>query len=64
MNFPLNAEVLWSSDWNGYECGYPEVNVVGLYTLKMNPDIHFYINMETFDILESWYICGYCEAKF
>ena len=23
--------LFWSSDWNGYEVGYPESEVIGLY---------------------------------
>ena len=34
MNFPINLDLHWSSDWNGYEVGFPEANVVGLYIFK------------------------------
>ena len=26
------TDLAWSSDWNGYEVGYPESEVVGLYS--------------------------------
>ena len=64
MNFQFNLDLHWSSDWNGYEVGYPELNVVGLYSLSNNPDIHFYIDMETLTVLESWYICEDCQCSF
>lgn len=62
--FDLKADLNWSSDWNGYEIGHPNSLVVGLYTLKINPEIHFYIDMENLHVLESWYICENCEANF
>ena len=27
----------WSSDWNGYEVGFDDVNVVGLYSVPASP---------------------------
>jgi len=43
----------WQSDWNGYEVGYPEIPVVGLYTShKLGLDL--YINTETGEVLEAW----------
>lgn len=44
----------WSSDWNGDEVGYDEVNVVGLYLIK-DTDYGVYINMETMEILDILY---------
>ena len=44
-------ELGWSSDWNGDEVGYPECEVVGLYTWK-DKDIDMYIDMSTMRILE------------
>jgi hypothetical protein len=49
-------DFVWSSDWNGYEVGFPDVLVVGLYSLKENPNRYFYIDMETRDILDEWEI--------
>jgi hypothetical protein len=43
----------WWSDWNGYEVGYPEVPVVGLYFIK-GTDIEVYLNMDDATILEMW----------
>jgi hypothetical protein len=47
----LLAELAWNSDWNGDEVGFPEVDVVGLYSIG---NVHFYINMETLEVLEIW----------
>lgn len=46
----------WSSDWNGYEVGYDNVDVVGLYSKRMDDDrvISFYIDMDTNRILDIW----------
>lgn len=44
---------LWSSDWNGEDVGYPEIDIVGLYTLKDKP-VHYYVNTETGVVLEAW----------
>ena len=52
----FNQEFLWSSDWMGDEVGFPESLVVGLYSLKENPNRYFYIDMESLDILEEWEI--------
>jgi hypothetical protein len=43
----------WYSDYNGYEVGYDDVLVVGLYAIK---DSHqeCYINSEDGTILELW----------
>lgn len=47
----------WSSDWNGDEVGYPEIDVVGLYT-KENAEgkvENLYVNTENGHVLESWF---------
>lgn len=44
----------WCSDNNGYEVGYDDVLVVGLYSLKVNPEIHFYIDVGEEMILEAF----------
>lgn len=41
----------WYSDWNGYEVGYPEVPVVGLYH-SASLSVSFYINTESNEVLE------------
>lgn len=46
----------WWSDWNGYEVGFPEVNIVGLYhSEKLECD--FYIDVETGEILHVFMDC-------
>jgi hypothetical protein len=52
----FNEDLIWQSDWNGYEVGYEDVEVVGLYGLK-HSDVHFYIDMDTLKILEAFAIC-------
>lgn len=47
------GDVHWSSDWNGYEVGYPEIPVVGLYSFP-NTEIYMYLNTEDGTILELW----------
>lgn len=56
MNLSIQLENLrWSSDWNGYEVGYDDIDVVGLYTqYRENGEYNFYIDMETNAILELW----------
>lgn len=49
----FNKDLLWSSDWMGYEVGFEDVNVVGLYELR-NTNLYFYIDMETNKILTGW----------
>lgn len=45
----------WSSDWNGYEVGYPESEVVGLYSQERDDGCYsFYIDMETYKVLDFW----------
>lgn len=44
----------WWSDWNGYEVGYPEIDVVGLYCLRDFPEIQIYIDAAEGRILEVW----------
>lgn len=41
----------WQSDWNGYEVGYDNLNVVGLYTSD-ELECDFYVDMETNNVLE------------
>lgn len=41
----------WYSDWNGYEVGYDEILVVGLYrSERLSCDM--YINTENGEVLE------------
>ena len=45
----------WSSDWNGDEVGYPEAEVVGLYSQERYDGVYsFYIDVETNKVLDFW----------
>lgn len=47
--------LLWSSDWNGDEVGYPKSDVVGLYSQERDDGRYsFYIDMYTREILDFW----------
>lgn len=49
------TNLIWSSDWNGYEVGYPESEVVGLYSQERDDGSYsFYIDMYTREILDLW----------
>jgi hypothetical protein len=43
----------WSSDWNGDEVGYDNIDVVGLYQIP-GTEIHMYVDTEEGTILEMW----------
>lgn len=55
----------WSSDWNGYEVGYPELDVVSLRSITFDlvdvddgPEektMWFYYDDENSRILEAWF---------
>lgn len=49
------TDLAWSSDWNGYEVGYPDTEVVGLYT-QVRDDGHYsyYLDMDTHKVLDFW----------
>ena len=47
------TNLVWSSDWNGDEVGYPESEVVGLYSQERDDGSYsFYIDMETYKVLD------------
>lgn len=49
------TNLAWSSDWNGYEVGYPESEVVGLYWQERDDGRYsFYIDFETCKVLDFW----------
>lgn len=49
------TDLVWSSDWDGYEVGYPEVEVVGLYLQERDDGCYnFYLDMETYKVLDFW----------
>ncbi len=54
INIPI--KVAWFCDWNGYEVGFDEVEVVGLYTFKDYNGCHYnmYVDVEHNEILEVW----------
>lgn len=43
----------WSSDWNGDEVGFDDVNVVGLYSVPDSP-ISYYVDTENGYVLDAW----------
>ena len=49
------TDLAWSSDWIGYEVGYPDSEVVGLYSQgRYDGRYGFYIDMETYKVLDFW----------
>lgn len=52
----MEIKLGWESDWNGDEVGFPEVDVVGLYSLEMacGDELNLYINTETGEVLEAF----------
>ena len=54
VSIELN-NLVWSSDWNGDEVGYPELGVVGLYSQDRDDGSYcFYIDMDTNKVLDFW----------
>ena len=47
------CDLHWSSDWNGDECGYDDIDVVGLYSFK-GTEIYMYLDTENGTILDMW----------
>lgn len=43
----------WSSDWNGDEVGFDDVNVVGLYSV-LDTSISYYVDTENGYVLDAW----------
>ena len=54
INIPI--KVAWSSDWNGYEVVFYEVEVVWLYSFQDYDGCHYsmYVDVEHNEILEIW----------
>ena len=49
------TDLAWSSDWNGDEVGYPDSEVVGLYSQERDDGTYsFYLDMETNEVLDFW----------
>lgn len=53
------STLMWSSDWAGDEVGYPDIEIVGLYTFQPNvgPEISLYIDMVEGLVLDMWSSC-------
>ena len=43
----------WLSDWNGYEVGFDDVEVVGLYSV-LDTSISYYVDTENGYVLDAW----------
>ena len=43
----------WSSDWIGYEVGFDNASVVGLYSVPDSP-ISYYVDTENGYVLDAW----------
>ena len=56
----MKVNVKWESDWNGEDLGYPEIEVIGLYSMELpageeEPQtLYFYIDAETDALIEAW----------
>ena len=49
------TDLAWSSDWDGDEVGFPESEVVGLYSQERDDGSYsFYLDMETCKVLDFW----------
>lgn len=49
------TDTAWQSDWNGYEVGFPEAEVVGLYAqARDDGTYYFYIDMGEGKVLDFW----------
>ena len=46
-------DICWSSDWNGDEVGFDDIDVVGLYSLK-DRSVYFYLDISNGNVLEAW----------
>lgn len=52
----VSVKMLWSSDWNGEEVGYPESTIVSLYTTESEEGktLYLYVDIENNKILDFW----------
>ena len=52
----VTVKMLWSSDWNGEEVGYPESTIVSLYTAENEEGktLYLYVDIESNKILDFW----------
>jgi hypothetical protein len=56
LELEFNKDLHWYSDWNGYEVGHDDVDVVGYYALA-GTDVSFFIDMDKMKILEAFCEC-------
>lgn len=58
FNFSLSIDLedlMWSSDWNGYEVGFPEIEAIGLYSQDSDDGRYsFYIDIENGKVVDFW----------
>lgn len=52
----MDNKMRWSSDWNGYEVGYDNIDVVSLYTIELEDDrtVSMYVDSFNNKVLEAW----------
>lgn len=49
------TDLAWLSDWDGDDVGYPESEIVGLYSQERDDGRYrFYIGMDTGKVLDFW----------
>lgn len=50
------VKMLWSSDWDGEDVGYPDSEVVSLYTVENEErkTLHLYVDVIENKILDFW----------
>lgn len=61
LNLPVEwitlelKSLCWQSDFNGEDCGYDTVSVIGSYSNQYeNEEWCYYIDMDTMELLEFW----------
>lgn len=53
LELEFHNDLLWLSDWNGYEVGHFDVAVVGLYQIA-DTNLYVYIDYEKNKILDGF----------
>lgn len=49
------TDLAWSSDWDGDDVGYPDSEIVGMYSQERDDGCYrFYIDMDTNEVLDFW----------
>ena len=56
MELKIRLEgLVWQSDWDGEEVGFPEIGVIGYYTSPMEDyTLTLYIDMSDMRIVDLW----------